>query len=167
MKSALRRPGSRTQRQPDRDNEPGARRWWPVLTPLAVLAVGSSLLWPAGRHQWALSLFRQSARYTVLSFSRESVLPSTAVLNQPVPVSFTIGNHEGRAENYRYILAAGDGERLHILRESARTIAAGATWMVSAVVRPRCAVSPCRIQVSLPGHPETIDFLLTIKDRGA
>jgi hypothetical protein len=135
--------------------------------PLAVLAAGASLLSPAGRHQWALSLFRQPARYTVLSFSHASALPSAARINEPIAVSFMVGNHEGHAVGYRYVLAASGGGRSHILGESTRTVAAGATWTVSTSVRPRCDISLCRIEVSLPGHPETIDFRVTITAPGA
>jgi hypothetical protein len=53
------------------------------------------------------------------------------------------------------------------LAESARTVAAGATWTVSTMVRPRCDVSPCRVTVALPGHPETIGFAVAITARGA
>jgi hypothetical protein len=137
------------------------RRWWLVLTGLAVLAVGASLLLPAGRHQWALSLFRQPTRYTVLSFNHAPALPTTAAVNGPVAFSFTVGNHEGRAVDYRYVLTASGGRSSRTLGGSAKIVAAGATWTVSAVVHPACGTSRCRIEVSLPGHPETIDFLVT------
>ncbi len=96
---------------------PGARRWWPILSPLAVVAAGASLLWPSGRHQWAVSLLRQPARYTVLSFSDAAALPAAAVIDKPITVSFTVGNHEGRAVDYRYILSAAGGERSRVLGE--------------------------------------------------
>jgi len=134
--------------------------------PLALLAAGASLLSPSGRHQWALSLFRQPARYTVLAFDRPSALPTPASVNAAITVSFMVGNHEGHEVTYRYVLTSG-GRRSRILAESTRAVAAGATWTVSAMVRPRCDVSPCRIKVALPGHPETIDFLVTSPDRGA
>jgi hypothetical protein len=137
-------------------------QWWPALIVIAVLAVGASLLFPASRHQWALSLFRQPARYTVLSFTDASALPASAVIKRPITVSFTVGNREGRALDYRYVLSASSGKTSRILRQSARTVAAGATWRVSAVVRPACQTSPCRIEISLPGHPETIDFLVSL-----
>ena len=139
-----------------------ARRWWPAVTAIAVLAVGASLLSPAGRHQWALSLFRQPARYTVLSFNRAWALPAAAVAGQPIPVSFTIGNHQGHPVDYRYVLRASSGGRSQVIGASARTVAAGAAWIVSTAVRPACPSSPCRIEVSLPGHRETIDFLVRL-----
>jgi hypothetical protein len=145
---------------------PSARRWWPILIPLAVVAAGASLLWPSGRHQWAVSLLRQPARYTVLSFSDAAALPAAAVIDKPITVSFTVGNHEGRAVDYRYILSAAGGERSRILGESTRIVAAGAEWTVSTAVRPACGAPRCRIEVSLPGHPETIDFLVVLRGRG-
>jgi hypothetical protein len=166
LTAALRRPGARPGRQERRRQEHGARRWLLALTALSV-AVTASLLFPAGRHQWALSLFRQPARYTVLSFNQAAALPATAVKNEPIRVSFTVGNHEGRMADYRYVLSAsGGGGSSQILGTSTRTIAAGATWTVSTVVRPTCDTSPCRIEVSLPGRPETIDFRVTLKAPG-
>ncbi len=79
--------------------------------------------------------------------------------------AFTVGNREGRALRYRYVistypLGSGGGRPL-LLAESAKLVPAGSNWSVSVTVRPHCGSSPCRIQVSLPGHPETIDFLPT------
>ncbi len=156
----------RASQEPRADREPRGRRWWSILTPLALLAIGASLLWP-GRHQWALSLFRQPARYTVLSFSHASALPPKAHINEPIRVSFVVGNQEGHAVEYRYVLSTSGDGRFRILREAKRAVAADATWVVSAVVWPRCGSSRCRIEVSLPGHPEKIDFLITITAPGA
>jgi hypothetical protein len=166
LNSALGWPGSDRAGRSGRDHEPGARRWWPVLTPLAVLAVGVSLLSPAGRHEWALTLFRQPTRYTVLSFNHAAALPATAAIGEPITVSFTVGNEEGRAADYRYVISAAGGRSSRVLGESARTVADGATWTVTTAVRPACGAARCRIEVSLPGHPETIDFLVAV-DRHA
>jgi hypothetical protein len=138
-------------------------RWWPVLTPLAVLAIVFSLISPAGRHQWALSLFRQPTPATALFFNKAWALPSTTISRAPLSVSFTIGNDEGRSVNYRYVLSVSGGQHSRVLKESARMVGAGQTWTVSTVIRPACDASRCRIEVSLPGHPETIDFLVTLK----
>lgn len=140
-----------------------SRRFWPVLTPLALLAIGASLLTPVGRHQWALSLIRQPTNYTTLSFNEVSALPTTTVANEAMTVSFTIGNHEGAGLRYRYILTASDGKRLQTLGQSAKIVPSGSTWTVRTVVRPACVASPCRIRVSLPGHPEAIQFQVTVK----
>jgi len=143
--------------------ETGRRRWWPALTALAIMAVGVSLVLPAGRHQWALSLFRQPTRYTALSFNQAQDLPATTIMGKAIRISFSVGNQEGHAVGYRYVLSASGGGSSLVLGESARTVAAGATWKVSAVVRPTCDGSPCRIEVTLPGHPEEIDFLVMLR----
>jgi hypothetical protein len=171
------RPKWRADTSADRPDEPGqrgyaqrppspgiaGRRWWPVLAPLAIVAIGASLITSGGRHQWALSIFRQPTPYTALSFNRAWALPATAVRNQPVAISFAINNQEGQAVSYRYVLSESAGGVSQTLGGSSRTVAAGATWSVSTVVRPDCGSSPCRVEVSLPGHPETIDFLVTLR----
>jgi D-inositol-3-phosphate glycosyltransferase len=141
-----------------------ARWWWRVLAGAAGLAFALSLLIPAGRHQWALSLVRQPTWYTVLFFNRAAVLPARVIAGQRVHVGFTVGNREGGAIRYRYVISSypvGGSGRSHLLAESAKDVPAGSSWSVSATVRPHCGSTACRIRVSLPGHPETIDFLLT------
>jgi hypothetical protein len=156
------------ERQPDDDDLPQQarhRRWWPFVAPIVLVAVAVSLLTPAGRHQWALSLFRQPTYYTALSFNKAWALPATAAWDAPLSVSFSVANHEGRAVRYRYVLtetAGGGSGRPTTLKQSAKLVPAGSTWTVSTSVRPTCASSTCRVEVSLPGHPETIDFLLDL-----
>ncbi len=118
---------------------------------------------PAARHQWALSLFRQPTYYTALSFNQAWALPTAVVPGRPVTVSFSVGNHQGRAIRYRYVLTEQWGGNSQVLAESASMVGAGATWTVSTPIRPSCASSPCRIEVALPGHPEIIDFIVTLK----
>jgi len=142
--------------------ERGTRRWWPIVTVFAALAVGVSLLIPAGRHQWALSLIRQPTRYTTLSFNKAWALPATAAFNEPIRISFTISNQEGRSLDYQYVLTQSDGRVSQTLGKSARMVAAGGTWTVTAVIRPTCAASSCRVEVSLPGHPEKIGFFVAL-----
>ena len=146
----------------DQAEEPPTRRWWPVLLPLAVLVIGASVLVPSARHQWALSLFRQPTPYTALAFNHASSLPAQAVINKPIAISFTVSNREGHKVSYRYVLTQSPSRTSGVLGQSEKTVAAGATWNVSTMVRPSCPSSPCRVQVSLPGHPETIDFLVSL-----
>lgn len=164
MTAAGRQPGSEAAARPGRRKGSRVRRWSTRLAVLAVLAIAVevSLISPAGRHQWALSLLRQPTPYTVLSFSHAASLPATAIVNKPIRVSFTVGNHEGRVVDYRYVLTATGGGKSRILGQSKKTIAAGATWTVSREVIPACGTSPCRIEVALPGHPETIDFSVSL-----
>jgi hypothetical protein len=141
------------------------RRWSPfVLAAIAVL-VGVSLLLPAGRHQWAISIFRQQTRYTTLSFQDAATLPSTVAAGSSVHLSFTVENHEGQRVRYLYVLtstnvAAADSQT--ILYRATLTLPDGGRRTVSITARPMCTSSYCRLQVSLPGHPETIDVLLHV-----
>lgn len=143
--------------------EPAGRRWWVFLGPLALVALVLSFAIPSGRHDWALSLFRQPTRYTALSFNRAWALPGSIVPYQPMKISFTINNQEGKTESYRYVVTQTSGGSSLMLGKSTKTIASSGSWKVSTVIRPTCLIAPCRIEVSLPGHPEIIDFLTAVK----
>jgi hypothetical protein len=109
-----------------------------------------------------VSLFRQPTRYTVLAFSDPANLPDRARLDESLTVAFTISNYEGRAVTYRYVLSEDSRDAHKVLGASARSVAAGRTAAVVTAVRPSCRTSPCRIEVSLPGHAETIGFLVSL-----
>jgi hypothetical protein len=141
------------------------RRWWPVLVPLALIGLAVSLLLPAARHQWALSLFRQPTNYTTLSFNMAWALPTNAVAGEPIPISFTVSNHEGRTINYRYVVTETVAGQSEVLKQSTRIVESDGMWTISIVIRPPRVGSQCRVQVSLPGRPETIDFLMTLTAR--
>jgi hypothetical protein len=144
--------------------EPKQRRWWPVVLPIGLLGLLASVLLPTGRHQWALSLVRQPSPYTTLYFDKASDLPETlGAGGKTIKLSFTIGNHEGTAVDYRYVITTSGTQRTRVLQQATRTIVAGAATTVSVRVRPRCGSSDCRVQISLPGHPEKIDFLIAVK----
>jgi hypothetical protein len=143
--------------------EPAGRRWWVFLGPMALVALVLSFVIPSARHEWALSVFRQPTRYTALSFNKAWALPGKVIPYQPIDISFTINNQEGDAESYRYVVIQTSAGLSSTLRKSAKTVAPGRSWTVSTVIRPTCLFSPCRIEVSLPGHPETIDFLAAVK----
>jgi hypothetical protein len=145
-------------------SDPGVpRRWWPIVLPVTVLAIAVSLILPAGRHEWALSMFRQPTPYTALSFSNPTALPRSVSGSEPIRLSFQVVNQEGHTVNYRYILSVLRGSHSAVLANSVKPVAPGADWNVSATVRPACGKSECRITVSLPGYPETIDFTLNSK----
>jgi hypothetical protein len=143
------------------------RRWWPVVTVGAAILIAVSLISPAGRHQWALSVFRQPTRYTTLAFKYAWLLPARAKHYQRIPVFFTIGNQEGKALRYRYIMRQTDGHSTRQLSQASAVVAAGATWTVDTSVRPYCNFQPCRVEVLLPGHPEHIDFLVFLSGTAA
>jgi hypothetical protein len=127
------------------------------VTVLLVVAIGISLSFPAGRHQWAVSILRQPTRYTVLYFDHPASLPHQAKVSQTIRFSFTIVNHEGRSVDYRYIVGTDDPTEREV---STTSISANRGRSISVSVRPACAVSPCRVEISLAGYPESIDFLL-------
>lgn len=121
------------------------------------------MLTPAARHQWLLSLSHQPARYTALYFNNPGALPSTVVRGRRIRVSFTIDNLEGRAISYRYLLTSTGARTSRLLGEASRTLTPGAAWSVSEQVSPECGASSCLIGISLPGHPERIDFAITLR----
>ncbi len=81
-----------------------------------------------------------------------------------MPLFFTISNEEGRSLEYRYVLRETDPlGTSQTLSEAEHVVQSGATWIVDTKVRPSCVLSPCRVEVLLPGHPETIDFLVVLR----
>jgi hypothetical protein len=138
------------------------RRWWPIGCAGAALVIVVSLLLPAGRHQWALSIIRQPARYTALSFRYAWLIPQSGTSGASFPLFFTVTNQEGRAVRYTYIIRQTDQVTTETLSQAGQTVQAGASWLVDTKVRPSCGISPCRVEVVLPGHAETIDFLIDL-----
>ena len=159
----MNRPEGSNGADPESSDRPVGRRWWPVLTPVIVLAVAVSMLFPAARHQWQLSIIRQPAHYTAISLNDAWALPSSASRDSQIPISFTIANREGRDVDYRYVLRAVDSVGSRTLGSAAQMITSGGNWTVWTSVRPRCELSPCRIDVLLPGHKERLDFLVVLK----
>ncbi len=142
------------------------RRWRTIAVALGVAAIGMSLLVPSARHQWALSVFRQPARYTAISFDAPAKLPAAAFWNQAIPISFTVTNQQGRATTYRYVLSENGDGHSRVIGGASRMVAPGASWDVSTTVRPTCSTSPCQVKISLPGHPETLDFNVNLQPGG-
>jgi hypothetical protein len=131
---------------------------------VAILLVASALS-PWVRHEWSLSLFRQNHPYTQLAFNQAETLPVTVVSGKEIRVSFAITNDEGRPVSYHYVVASGSGVKLEPLSSSSDTVASGATWNVESTVTPKCEMTSCRVQVSLPQQDERIDFIFTYQDQ--
>jgi hypothetical protein len=142
------------------------RAWWPFVAGVIALFLAVSLLTPGGRHQWAVSIFRQPARYTTLSFQNAAGLPEAANAGSRVHLTFTVANHEGRRIRYAYVVTStanpvADNVPV-VLRRASLSVPAGGHRTEPVTVTARCTSSPCQLQVSLPGHPETIDALLNV-----
>jgi hypothetical protein len=141
------------------------RRLWPLALAAVVALVGLSFVSPAGRHQWALSFIRQPSRFTALSFQNAAALPRNIEAGARIHLAFTVANHEGRQTKYPYVLSSanpnGTSART-VLDRAALTVPSGTQRTASVTVRPVCAASACEVQVSLLGHPETLDVLLDV-----
>jgi hypothetical protein len=139
--------------------QPNWGLWLFGATLVTGILLVAAMLSPYIRHQFAVSLTRQTTPYTQLAFTRAVSLPATVVRGEAVDVSFTITNNEGKPVAYRYLISSGSGSTLQSLSSSGRTVAAGAMWEVDTSVVPKCAQSACRVQVSLPQQAESIDFM--------
>jgi hypothetical protein len=158
------------ERVPRRDRRRRSRRWWPfVLLGVGVIVV-MSLVLPSGRHQWAESLIRQPSHYSTLAFAAPTALPKTVVSGQPVKFTFTIGNQEGQDLVYGY-RAKSSPTRITAyggyFAVGSVAVPAGQSRLVTVSADPECTASPCRITVTLIGHPEMIDFLAELTGSGS
>lgn len=137
--------------------------WLCMACVITAIVIVASVMSPAIRQQWKLSLFRQNTAYTELAFYRPTALPVTAVRGKGIQVAFTITNDEGRPVSYRYMVASGSSSTLALLSSASRTVAPGDVWLVNTIVVPKCARATCRVQVTLPQQGERIDFLFRLE----
>ncbi len=146
--------------------QPGrSRPWWPFVLVAVVVLVGTSLIFPAGRHQWAVSIIRPPTHYPALSFADAGHLPSTIAAGSPVTVSFSVANHEGKLVRYPYVVTSanvGSTTTATVLERASVTVPSGGQRTTSLAVTPVCTSSSCRITVSLPSHSESIDMLVHV-----
>ncbi len=130
------------------------------MTVILVIGVAISVIVPAGRHQWALSLLRQPTHYTALSFDHPTSLPTEVKAEESLAFTFSIGNHEGHTDHYVYVVSSSPGGST--LMTSKTTVADGQTRAIAVIARPHCSGSPCRIQVTLLNNDQSIDFLVSV-----
>jgi hypothetical protein len=127
------------------------RRWWPVTCFVAAIALAVTLILPSGRHQWALSVFRQPARYTALSFRYAWLLPAAGYDDQTFPLFFTITNQEAHTVTYTYDIE--QFRPFEVLSTGVQTIRSGETSTVDTRVTPQCrGTFMCSVEVILPRH---------------
>jgi hypothetical protein len=128
--------------------------------PTVLVAVAVTLLIPASRHEWAISLIRQPTRYTELYFDHPTGLPTALTSKQPIAFTFTIANRQGTVVRYPYVISVMPSDQ-KLLSSSIVRIGDGHSRSIRARVVPDCLSSPCQIKVSLTGYPESIDFIVT------
>jgi O-antigen/teichoic acid export membrane protein len=140
----------------------GGRRWWPFVAVAAAVLLAASLISPAGRHQWDVSLLRQPAHYTTLSFERAGNLPTSVTAGKSVHLLFAVENNEGRRVDYPYLVtsANADGSHVGVLEHGKVAVASGRTQAVEVIAAPVCTSSSCQLAISLPGEKEAIDVLI-------
>ena len=147
---------------------PRRRRRWPLLLAAFAVLIGLTLVSPAGRHQWAVSLIRQPTPYTTLSFRDPAGLPHNVESGARVHLTLTVANHEGRRTDYAVVVSSANADGAGTVTALLRTtvpVRSGGQRTTSVSVRPACKTSACELQVSLPGHPETIDVVLAMHPR--
>ena len=143
-----------------------ARRWWPTLTILILVGVGLSLLVPAGRHQWALSIIRQPTPYTALYFDHPSSLPTDVPNDQRVSFTFSIANHEGHSLDYRYSVDVSPSPSRIPPATGTAVVASGRSRSIATAPEVACSASPCQVRVTLPDQGRSIDFLVSVGGSG-
>ena len=148
------------------DQATGARRWWPTLATLLVIGVGLSLLVPAGRRQWAISIIRQPTPFTALYFDHPTALPSTVTNGQRVNFMFSIANHEENPLNYPYTVVVSPSNGQSVPTTRTAFVAPGKSRSLAVTVEVACSASPCRVQVSLPDQRQSIDFRVAVEGLG-
>jgi hypothetical protein len=134
--------------------------WGSVLALLVIVVTG--LISPYVRHEWGLSLRRESTTYTELGFTDASALPARAVRGRVLRVSFEVTNDGARPISYRYVISSGVGRQLVVLSSETSSVAGGKTWEVNNWVAPKCPQASCKVQVALPQVNEQIYFILTL-----
>jgi hypothetical protein len=145
-----------------RPERPKWKLWlWSSLLTLLVIVV-TSIISPRVRHEWGLSLRRESTTYTELGFTDASALPTRVVRGRAVRVSFAVTNDEARPISYRYVISSGTSRQLVVLSSGTTSVAAGKTWDVNNWVAPTCPEASCKVQVALPQVNEKIYFILTL-----
>jgi hypothetical protein len=78
---------------------------------------------------------------------------ATRATSGVLPLSFVIGNGEGRDIEYRYEVRRLDGSSTRVLTSGRTTVVDQTNVHVAAAVRPACRTA-CRIEIVLDGRSE-------------
>jgi hypothetical protein len=116
---------------------------------------------PAVRRQIAESVSRQPTPYTELYFTDHTNLPVFVSTSYTNAFAFTIGNHEGKALSYPYVVTATSAQgTTEIASGSVRVDSARFVNTSVSFLAPAPATKYV-ITVQLSGRPEMIHFAVT------
>ena len=131
----------------------------------AVLAISglTALAWgsPAVRRQISLSVTRQPTPFTELYFTDHTNLPAFLSTSYTNEFAFTIGNHEGKALSYPYVVTAKSSHGTTALATGTVNVDAGRLVRVLVSFLAPEPATQYVITVQLSGHPELIHFVAT------
>ena len=133
------------------------RRWWLLVATVAMLALLVVLAGPAWiRREIRLSVTCQPTRYTELYFTQPTKLPARLPVRESVPVRFTIANHEGTANHYRYGVITSAPRVPPLALHGDATVRAGAAVNVVVPVKATRPGLAYTVTVRLPDLRESI-----------
>jgi hypothetical protein len=128
-----------------------------VLGGLTALAWGSA----AVRRQISLSVTRQPTPFTELYFTDHTNLPAFLSTSYTNEFAFTIGNHEGEALSYPYVVTAKSSQATTTLATGTVKVDSGRSVRVPVSFLAPEPATQYVITVQLSGHPELIHFAAT------
>jgi hypothetical protein len=116
---------------------------------------------PAVRSQIKVSAIRQPTPYTELYFTDHTNLPAVLSTTQANDFGFTIGNHEGEALSYPYVVTATSAQGT--TKIVGGTVRADSGRLVNTTVSLLVPAPATQyvITVQLSGRPEMIHFAAT------
>jgi hypothetical protein len=143
-----------------------SRRYRVVLGAIAAvvaLAGLTAFAWqsPAVRKQITESVARQPTAYTELYFTDHTNLPSFLSTSYANDFAFTIGNHQGRALSYPYVVTAGSGQGTTLVASGKVQVDSGRLVSTSVSFLAPAPATQYVITVQLSGRPEMIHFAAT------
>jgi hypothetical protein len=128
-----------------------------ALAGLTAFAWGS----PAVRRQISLSVTRQPTPFTELYFTDHTNLPAFLSTSYTNAFAFTIGNHEGKALSYPYVVTAKSDNGVATLATGTVKVGSGRSVRVQVSFLAPEPATQYVITVQLSGHPELIHFAAT------
>ena len=143
-----------------------SRKYRVALVAIAVVLalVGlTAFAWrsPAVRRQISLSVTRQPTPFTELYFTDHTNLPAILSTSDSNQFAFTIGNHEGKALSYPYVVTAQSSHGTTTLATGTVDVDAGRSVPVPVSFLAPEATTQYVITVQLSGRPQLIHFAAT------